>query len=60
MLGKIKSVAINIELIPVPNALANGYFKDDSKKLEFQEWVNSLWQEKDKLIAKLHKELNTI
>lgn len=59
MLGRVQAIAVNIEVIPVPKDLASGYFKDNTSKEAFQNWVNNLWQEKDQVIDNLNTQLES-
>ena len=52
--GRVQNVIVRVEKAPIPARLSQGdYMNDAAFKTEFQEWVNTLWQEKDDLIAKL-------
>lgn len=48
--GKLTRVKVNIEVIPVTNELRGNYFEDEAFKKKLQEWINSLWLEKDRQI----------
>lgn len=51
--GKIKKISLVAEIIPLSPKLFGDYHTDDSYREEFQEFVNSNWQDKDKLIDEL-------
>ena len=50
--GKVKSVKVIIEKIPVTGELIGDYENDKTYHESFKSWVNNLWQEKDNLIEK--------
>jgi 1-acyl-sn-glycerol-3-phosphate acyltransferase len=50
--GKIKSIIVHYEIIPISENLRGDYSKDRVFRTKFQNWLNQLWQEKDKLIEK--------
>ena len=49
--GKISKVCVNIEVTPITPNIIGDYFNDAPFRADFQLWVNSLWEEKDKFIA---------
>lgn len=49
--GRIKEVKVFIDKQPLPKEFFSGNYQEDPAfKAEFQQWISSLWQEKDKLI----------
>ncbi|MCP4426024.1 MAG: acyltransferase [Chloroflexi bacterium] len=51
--GRAQNVIVRVEQSPISAHLAQGdYMNDPEFKVEFQDWVNTLWQEKDALINK--------
>jgi hypothetical protein len=47
-------VIVHVEEIALPAALRNGdYVNDPLFRVQFQEWVQQLWHEKDALITQL-------
>lgn len=54
LLGKLRRVQINIELLEVNDDIVGDYFNDSSFKSRFQNWLNDIWLEKDKLLARLN------
>lgn len=55
--GRLKKVTIRVNVLPVSDEIIGDYFNDDTFKQNFQRWLNSVWQNKDKLISNL-KEKN--
>lgn len=55
--GRLSKVIIRVKVLPVTDEIVGNYFSDENFKQNFQSWLNSNWQEKDKLIAQL-KETN--
>ena len=51
--GRAQNVIVRVEKSSIPAHFSQGDYMNDSKfKVEFQKWVNALWQEKDGLIGK--------
>lgn len=55
LFGKLQRVQVQIELLEVSEALVGDYFNDESHKSRFQQWLNDLWVEKDKLLTRLSR-----
>jgi 1-acyl-sn-glycerol-3-phosphate acyltransferase len=49
--GQIKTVNVHYSVIPLKSELYGDYYNDSQYRKTFQGWVNTLWQEKDKLIS---------
>lgn len=54
LFGRLKRVQVQIELLEVDDVIIGDYFNDVEFKSRFQIWLNDLWQEKDKLLARLN------
>jgi hypothetical protein len=39
-----------------PQFIGKNYDQDDQYRLEFQQWINVLWENKDALLAQMHLE----
>jgi hypothetical protein len=39
-----------VETLPITNELLGDYTGDDNYRMRFQEWLNNIWAEKDKLL----------
>jgi len=50
--GKAYSVKVKVKSLPVHEYLLGDYFSDSKHKDHFNEWLNSLWAEKDKNMSK--------
>jgi 1-acyl-sn-glycerol-3-phosphate acyltransferase len=48
--GKLTRVVVHVEPIEVKPELIGDYLNDDSFKVQFQTWLNTLWIKKDELI----------
>ena len=48
--GRVKEVVVTINTIPMSAELIGNYFEDPEYKARFQEWVNQLWLDKDKIL----------
>ncbi|MNN51217.1 putative acyltransferase YihG [compost metagenome] len=55
--GKLKNVVVRFEELEIPRQfLGRSYDQDEAYRVEFQQWVNQLWERKDQLLAQLHRE----
>jgi len=54
--GKVNKIIIDFEVIPLTDVLTGDYFKDTEHKNQFFNWLNTLWQAKDKKIKALKAE----
>lgn len=50
MSGKINKIKVYLREIPVPESLIGNYHDDRDYRVRFQAWLNSIWQEKDKIL----------
>lgn len=54
--GRIEQVVMRIHAQPVPEQfLHRNYDQDEQYRLEFQQWVNQLWRDKDEELEALHQ-----
>lgn len=57
MCGAFKRATIRIEEMPIPHHFSQGdYQSDDELRLEIQQWVTQIWEEKDKQLEALTSE----
>ena len=55
--GRIRRVVVRIEALTIPEELRNrDYLQDEAYRLQVQQWVTELWQNKDALLAELHRQ----
>jgi len=53
--GRLGRVVVHIVQREIPREfIGRSYDEDDGYRLDFQQWVNALWEEKDALLARLH------
>jgi len=50
MHGKIKKITVKVEVLSVPEVDNKRYFSEAQHRVEFQRWLNQLWEEKDEQI----------
>jgi 1-acyl-sn-glycerol-3-phosphate acyltransferase len=48
--SKATDIRIWVETLPITKELLGDYTDDDNYRMRFQEWLNNLWAEKDKLL----------
>lgn len=51
--GRLNKVVIRVDVLPVDEKVIGDYYNDADFRARFQQWLNSLWQRKDKLIDSL-------
>ncbi|PIE62962.1 MAG: acyltransferase [Desulfobacter postgatei] len=51
--GKTKTIIVDIDVFPVPEQMIGGDFNNDEYKQQFCDWLNQIWQEKDKKLGEL-------
>ncbi|MCC2617859.1 acyltransferase [Aestuariibacter halophilus] len=51
--GRLNRVVVHVEVLPVDERMIGDYFNDETFKMRFQQWLNGLWESKDKLIDQL-------
>jgi 1-acyl-sn-glycerol-3-phosphate acyltransferase len=51
--GRLKKVVLRVNVHPVTDEIMGDYFNDEDFKHGFQNWLNTVWQNKDKLITHL-------
>ncbi|ROS01433.1 1-acyl-sn-glycerol-3-phosphate acyltransferase [Sinobacterium caligoides] len=57
--GRIDRVIIDIQHKPIPAYICAGdYSEDKAFRVEFQSWLNEIWQQKDERLITLRQELN--
>ena len=54
--GRLTRIVVRIETLPIDETLHGDYFNDKLFKRRFQLWLNTLWQEKDRLLDKLKRQ----
>ncbi|MGI2855720.1 acyltransferase [Shewanella algae] len=53
MQGKVQKIVVRIEALPVPQVDSVRYFSEPEYRVEFQRWLNDIWQQKDAQIDQL-------
>ncbi|MSP53471.1 MAG: acyltransferase [Gammaproteobacteria bacterium] len=51
MSGKINRIKVYLREIDLPESLSGNYQDDRDYRVRFQAWLNSIWQEKDKILS---------
>ena len=53
--GRVKDIVVQFEELAIPPAfIGKSYDQDDAYRLEFQRWINQLWERKDRVLADMH------
>jgi 1-acyl-sn-glycerol-3-phosphate acyltransferase len=50
LMGKLKRVVVQIEVLPVDQQVIGDYFNDEQFRDQFQQWLNQRWLQKDRLL----------
>lgn len=59
LMGKLKRVIIQVEVIPLSQQVIGDYFNDEQFRAGFQQWLNQRWQYKDQQIAQFYTQETT-
>jgi 1-acyl-sn-glycerol-3-phosphate acyltransferase len=51
--GELDEVRVHVEISPIPKQLKGDYMRDREFKIGFQEKLNQIWQDKDRVITQL-------
>ena len=54
--GRLKRIVVRVELLPIEERMHGDYFNDKQFKRRFQLWLNTLWQDKDRLLDRLKRQ----
>ena len=54
LMGKCPEIHVDVQVRPIPLALRQGdYETNKAFRVEFQNWINGMWQEKDAQLAQI-------
>ncbi|VFS30170.1 1-acyl-sn-glycerol-3-phosphate acyltransferase [Enterobacter cancerogenus] len=48
--GKLTRIVVRVDMVPIDTGLHGDYVNDKNFKRRFQQWLNTLWKEKDEQI----------
>lgn len=51
--GRVREIKVRVRTLPVSGEMVGDYLQDARFKREFQQWLNVLWQEKDRDMGRL-------
>ena len=55
--GNVQDVVVQFEEVPIPaEFIGKNYEQDGEYRTAFQGWINTLWEDKDALLDRLHTE----
>lgn len=49
--GRVNQIKVNIRKIPITEEILGDYTTDKAFRSRFQKWLNTLWEEKDRLLS---------
>jgi 1-acyl-sn-glycerol-3-phosphate acyltransferase len=50
--GNLREVIVHVRSLPLTRELIGDYYSDPDFKAHFQQWLNNLWSEKDRMIGR--------
>lgn len=53
MCGRLTEIIVRVEVLPIPQDLIGDYSEDAAFRARFQDWINTLWAEKDRQLTEL-------
>lgn len=53
MCGKVPKISVRYEVIPIPAEVRGNYYENSAFRVQFQAWLNRVWQDKDQQIDNL-------
>ncbi|MDX3773569.1 acyltransferase [Chromatiaceae bacterium AAb-1] len=59
LMGRLKRVVIQVDVIAVDQQVIGDYFNNGQFRVNFQQWLNQRWQQKDQRIACFYAKENT-
>lgn len=51
--GRIKTIVVKVRILPLPPKFLGNFSEDRHMRVEFQQWINGMWEEKDNFIKNL-------
>ena len=51
--GRVKKIKVRVKTVPIRSDMMGDYLQDPQFKREFQKWLNLLWHQKDKDMARM-------
>lgn len=51
--GQVPSIKVEVKVMPIGDAVIGNYFEDADFRSQFQDWLNQLWQGKDRQLNDL-------
>ncbi len=51
--GRIEEIKVRVKTLPIDNEMMGDYLQDPQFKRNFQQWLNRIWQEKDRDLARM-------
>ena len=54
--GKVREINVTLDIIDIDDSLGGDYINDRQYKIQFQQWLNKLWLEKDQKLQYLNEQ----
>lgn len=55
LMGRMTKIVVRTKVLPVNEHVRGDYFNDKPFKRQFQQWLTSIWQDKDVLLQKIYQ-----
>ena len=55
LMGRMKCIVVKVKILPMNEQVTGDYFNDKQYKRQFNQWLNTVWEEKDATLKTIHK-----
>lgn len=55
LMGRMKRIVVKVKILPMNEQVTGDYFNDKQYKRQFNQWLNTVWEEKDATLKTIHK-----
>lgn len=55
LMGRMKRIVVKVNILPMNEQVTGDYFNDKQYKRQFNQWLNTVWEEKDATLKTIHK-----
>lgn len=58
--GRVRNVTVQVRELPLASVPQGDYFADDAFAVEFREWLNAMWAEKDRRLGVMLADIDAV
>lgn len=55
LMGRMQRIVVKVKILPMDEQVTGDYFNDKQYKRQFNQWLNTVWEEKDATLKDIHK-----